>query len=203
MKRAMRAVILTTVVGGMTFSAGCSAPGETPGTTETTSVVDPSAPSPSAPSPSTPSVPSPSTPPTPTPPTANPPVAVGSEPAPSTSSPGDAGQPNTAPWTLLPLLTSTVSARDGKCVLRVTTRTAGPGWNVKIRLLQGGNTDSESVWREYEIVGQPPARPRPGGAEERTVTFQEEVPGRVRSLIISGQDDSNLILEVPKPPEKP
>ena len=199
MKRAMRAAILTTVVGGMTFSAGCSAPGETPGTTETTSVVNPSAPSgtPSPPTPSPPTV-SPRGPPT-----ANP-VAVGSEPAPSTSSPGDAGQPNTAPWTLLPLLTSTVSARDGKCVLRVTTRTAGPGWNVKIRLLRGGgNTDPESVWREYEIVGQPPARPRPGGAEERTVTFQEEVPGRVRSLIISGQDDSNLILEVPPPPEKP
>lgn len=130
-------------------------------------------------------------------------VAAGAG-SPTSANPGGgaavvAASVDTSGWALLPVLASSVTTKDGQCILKVTTRTPTSGWKVQIRLASGAGSDPASIWREYEIVGQPPARPPSGGKPTtQTTSYSEILPKDVQSLIIRGEGESSNVLEVPE-----
>jgi len=69
-------------------------------------------------------------------------------------------------WDRVAVTDARLESKDGKQVLNVKVKTAGPGWKLEVRPLPG----TDPSVREFEVVGSIPEGKKAGALEERTVT---------------------------------
>lgn len=104
-------------------------------------------------------------------------------------------------WFYLPVDDLRIRREAEQFLVEVSTRTASQGWEIKLSPLP---VKADSSFREYDLLGKPPAAAETAAVEDRKLAVKEGFPPEVRTIIIngrSGKEKASSTGEVPQPVE--